>query len=634
MTQSRPLRIFAFVLLAALLVPPLAPSSRARAADDAAVSVARRGGSKRAEVAKAVLNVSALQPGKDATAAIVFKVKPGFHAQSHTPTADYLVAFEVKPTPNPALTFGEPKYPAGKTIPFQEPKELNVYEGEVTILVPVKVKPDAATGPLKIEGTISEQICDDKQCFAPEEVPFTIETEVVSADKAVQPNEPELFKRASESAPAATAPSRAASGGTGAGGTTGSTGGPAYSLPVAFGLAFLVGILFNAVPCVLPVLPLKAMGFYEVSQHNRARSLSFGIAFSLGVIASFGTLGMLVVVLKVFKWGELFSNPWFSGVLALILLVMALNMFGLFTVNLPSGMYAFSPRHDTYFGNVLFGILTAALSTPCTFGLFVSVLATAATQRAAVGLLLVIVVGVGMAFPYLVLSAFPELARRFPRTGPWSEVVKQLMGFMLLGVAIFFAQGWVGRVVGQHNVFWVIYATLAAGAVFLVARAFHYRKGNTAPVVAIIVALLMVVPTFFVARQLTVKPYQWTPYSSQALADARAANKVVLVDFTADWCANCHTVEALVLNRLAVQQDVNRYNVEMIKADLSDKKAPGWDLLRELGGEGIPLTVVYSPGTGEPIELPGLYSVNDLRNALAQAARGRGSATGATVAQR
>src|SRR5438270_4345470 len=179
MTQSRPLRTIALVLLTAVLVPPLAPSSRARAADDAAVSAAPRGRSKRAEVAKAVVNVSALQPGKDAMAAIVFKVKPGFHAQSHTPTADYLVAFEVKPAENPALTFGEPKYPVGKTIPYLEPKELNVYEGEVTILIPVKVKPDAPTGPLKIAGTISEQICDDKQCFAPEEVPFTIETEVV-----------------------------------------------------------------------------------------------------------------------------------------------------------------------------------------------------------------------------------------------------------------------------------------------------------------------------------------------------------------------------------------------------------------------------------------------------------------------
>jgi thiol:disulfide interchange protein len=633
MTQPRPLRILALVVLAALFVPPLAPSSRARAADDAVVSVAPRGQSKRAEVAKAVVNVSALQPGKEAMAAIVFKVKPGFHAQSHTPTADYLVAFELKPTANPALTFGEPKYPAGKTIPFAEPKELNVYEGEVTILIPVKVKPDAAAGPLKIAGTISEQICDDKQCFAPEEVPFTIETEIVAADKAVQPNEPDLFKRASESAPAATAPSRPASGGPSATGTIGSAGGPAYSLPVAFGLAFLVGILFNAVPCVLPVLPLKAMGFYEVSQHNRGRSIAFGVAFSLGVIAAFGTLGLLVVVLRAFTWGQLFSNPWFSTVLAVILVAMALNMFGLFTVNLPSGVYGFSPRHDTYFGNVLFGILTAALSTPCTFGLFVSILGWALTQPPAIGLLAVITVGVGMAFPYLLLSAFPEVARRFPRTGPWPEVIKQFMGFLLLAVAVFFATGWVGRVVGSHNVWWVIFALLVAGAVFLVARAVHYGKTPVATVVAIALALLLVVPTFFVTQALTVKPYTWQPYTAEALASARGANQVVLVDFTADWCANCHTVEAFVLNRASVQRDVEKYGVRMMKADLTRQDAPGWALLKALGGEGIPLTVVYSPGANEPVQLPGLYKVDDLRSAIAQAARGRNGA-GTTVAQR
>src|SRR3954466_3887575 len=129
MTSSRSRRVVALVMLAAFVVPLLGSANAARAADEAAVSVAPRGRSKRAEVSKAVVNVSALQPGKDATAAIVFKVKPGFHAQSHTPTADYLIAFEVKPAATPGVTFGEPKYPAGKTIPFLEPKELNVYEG-------------------------------------------------------------------------------------------------------------------------------------------------------------------------------------------------------------------------------------------------------------------------------------------------------------------------------------------------------------------------------------------------------------------------------------------------------------------------------------------------------------------------
>jgi thiol:disulfide interchange protein DsbD len=167
----------------------------------------------------------------------------------------------------------------------------------------------------------------------------------------------------------------------------------------------------------------------------------------------------------------------------------------------------------------------------------------------------------------------------------------------------------------------VIFAILAGGAVFLVARSVHYGKTAVAPSVAVVLALLLVVPTFFVTRALTVKPYTWQPYSAQSLASARGANRVVLVDFTADWCANCHTVEAFVLNRAAVQRDVNAYGVEMIKADLTKEDAPGWALLKELGGEGIPLTVVYAPGTSDPIRLPGLYRVEDLRDALARAAK-------------
>src|SRR3954447_10712499 len=220
MTLSRSRRIVALVLLAGLVVPLLFLTTPARAADEAGARAGPRARSKRAEVAKAVVNVSALQPGKDATAEIVFKTKPGFHAQSHTPTADYLIPFELKPAANPALTFGEPKYPAGKTIPFKEPPELNVYEGEVTILVPLKVKPDAPLGQMKIAGTITEQICDDKQCFAPEEVPYSIETEVVAADKAVQPNEPDLFKQAGDASPAAPA-TRGAAGATSGGLTSG-----------------------------------------------------------------------------------------------------------------------------------------------------------------------------------------------------------------------------------------------------------------------------------------------------------------------------------------------------------------------------------------------------------------------------
>ena len=152
-----------------------------------------------------------------------------------------------------------------------------------------------------------------------------------------------------------------------------------------------------------------------------------------------------MVVLRVLNWGELFQQTWFRATIILILLAMAVSTFGVFTVNVPTAIYRFAPRHDTYVGNFLFGILTAALSTPCTFGMFVGVLTWALTQPSWIGMSLITMVGVGMAFPYFLLSAFPEVARRLPRTGPWAELVKQMMAFLLLATAIYFARPFIDR---------------------------------------------------------------------------------------------------------------------------------------------------------------------------------------------
>src|SRR5207249_1206323 len=133
---------------------------------------------------------------------------------------------------------------------------------------------------------------------------------------------------------------------------------------------FVIGIIFNVVPCVLPVVPLKAMGFYEVSQHNRAKCLLLGIVFSIGLVASFAVLGLLVLVYRKFSWGEQFSNVYFLTGIVVLLAVMGAGMLGAFNVGLPTSIYRITPRHDTYTGNFLFGVLTAVLSTPCTFGMF------------------------------------------------------------------------------------------------------------------------------------------------------------------------------------------------------------------------------------------------------------------------
>lgn len=562
---------------------------------------------KRAEIEKAVVNVSAVRPGDKARAAVVLDIKEGFHAQSRTPTQDYFIKFDVKLDDNPAVKFGEVVYPKGKEETYPQLGKLNVYTGRTVVYVPFEVKGDAPPGPLKITGKLKFQVCDDKVCYAPESPKFTIETKVVGKDEKTEQVEPELFRDAQASTTAVTSP---------------------VSLKV-FLVAFVVGIIFNVMPCVLPVVPLKAIGFYEVSQHNRAKSVALGAVFSLGLIAAFATLSVFVVVMRSLEWGELFQKTWFLATIITVLVVMAVSTFGFFTVNVPTAMYRFTPRHDTYVGNFLFGILTAALSTPCTFGMFVGLLAVALAQRSTiVGAALLTTVGVGMAFPYFVLSAFPGLARRFPRTGPWAEMVKQLMGFLLLGTAVYFArpffQRWLHSDANPHRAsdlfWWALFAVVAAAALFLIVRTLQFARRLTPRLVGFAAALLLLVPALLAARSLTYHPHDWVRFSDDALARARASGKPVLVEFTADWCGNCHFVEGWVLNNRGMVATLKRHDVVMVKADVTEDDAPAKPLLAELNPAGaIPLTAIYSPHQDQPILLTGIYSKAELRKAVEEA---------------
>lgn len=561
---------------------------------------------KHAAIEKTALNLSALPIGKQAMAAVVLDVKEGFHAQSHKPLDPNLIPFTAKLSQTPGLKFGAVQYPPGKIENYPALGKLSVYTGKVVLYFPVAAKADAKPGPIEIKGKLNFQICDDNACYPPESPTFTIKTEIVPAGTAVKANEPELFKSVQETI----------------GGSTGSA-------PFEFLTAFLVGIIFNAVPCVLPVLPLKAIGFYNASHNSRIKSVSFGLAFSLGLIATFAVFGILIFGYswvgyhqRQFDWGQLFTKWWFTLLIVVILLGMAVGTFGAFSVGVPRGLYSISPRHDTYWGNFLFGILTALLSTPCTFGMFVGLLAWAITQSPAVGVLILVTVGAGMAFPYLLLSALPEVARRFPRTGPWAELVKQMMGFLLLLTAVYFARPFIGRVIHGEAFWWLPFAVIVIAALYLAIRTFEFSHRAGPRLAGLALAALLIGGSLPAVLRLTANPFQWQPFTPAALDRARQS-KVVLVEFTADWCGNCQYVEARVLHSREVVDAVRRHDVVMLKADVTRDDAPARPLLEQLNPAGsIPLTVIYSPNLQAPIELTGIYSKQDLQNALDRASRG------------
>jgi thiol:disulfide interchange protein DsbD len=543
----------------------------------------------------AEINPLTVHAGDSGTVAVVVNVHPGLHAQSHTPVDDYAIKFEVTPGKSDAVDWGEVKYPAGLEKTFPNLGKLNVYEGKTVIELPLKIKPGMKPGPLTLAGTVHFQACNEETCFPPEDVKFSVQTTVVPAASTTAANNdfPQVTAAASST--------------------------PVSDSALAeFAGAFLIGIIFNLMPCVLPVLPLKIMGFYEASKHDRRKSILLGAVFSAGLIASFAVLACLVVGSTKLQWGGLFQHTWFTITISSVLVVMAIGTFGFFSVNVPTALYSFTPRHDTYVGNFLFGILTAALSTPCTFGVFAALLAWALQQPPIVGGSAIVMVGVGMAFPYFVLSAFPEVARNFPRTGPWAGVVKQMMGFFLLATALYFAKALFPRV-SSDMFWWLLFGVIAAGGLFLVIRGIQLSDRFLPRAIAAGVALLLVLPSLGVVYRITERPFDWVPYSDQALATATASGKPVLIDFTADWCGNCHYIEAKVLHNSRVVKSIKGHQVVMMQADMTNKNAPAEPLLIRLTAAGeIPLTAIFLPHQSKPELLKGIYSADDLVNTLAR----------------
>ena len=554
----------------------------------------------------AALNVESLIAGEPAVLAVVIDVKSGFHAQSHKPLDENLIPFTLKIEPNPAIEVYEPVYPPGEVHEYKLLGKMSVYTGRAIAYVPLRVKSNAPAGSIKLTGSADYQICDDQSCYAPDSSPIAIETAIAPAGTSIKPANAELF---ADYKPVVV-PAK-----------------EQWSVLTAFGAAMLAGLLFNVMPCVLPVLPLKAVGFYEVSQHRRSRSILLGVVFSLGLISVFTVLSLVVLVFKVVSWGELFSYGWFIWTIVTVLVLLAFGLLGAWDVSLPTGIYTFEPRHDTLGGNFFWGALTAILATPCTAPLLPPVLLWATQHPTYIGVPAIIMVGVGMAIPYLILSATPELARRFPRTGPWSELFKQMMGFLLLAAAAYFGAG---RLINGAGFWWVVVAVVAMASFFLIGRTVQLSKSARAMGISSALAVIMLGGTIWWTAKITglTQPAgasagveeAWEPFSDQRFDELRKSGTPVLVKFTANWCATCQYIEGTVFRDPAVWKSLKDRHVVTLKVDLSNSNAPGKSLLLKLNPSGgIPLTAIWPPGQDQPIQIASIYTSSELLQTLESA---------------
>lgn len=400
--------------------------------------------------------------------------------------------------------------------------------------------------------------------------------------------------------------------------------------PNASGLAkfllfgFLGGFILNLMPCVLPVISLKIFGFIQHAGQSRGRILRSGLAFIAGIFAWFVGLALLLIVLKSLgreiTWAFQFTNPYFVVFMSAVVLVFALNLFGVFEISLPQsanrGLLGWTAGEGDA-GSFFQGVFATVLATPCTAPFLGTALGFAFTQPGWVILVMFLAIAAGMSSPYLLLSAQPAWLRLLPKPGAWMERVKQLMGFFLLATLLFLLSV-IGAQRGVEAIIWTSCFLLVLSLACWIKGAFVVPTASaTARLVSLVLVFVLVIGSGLYFgdkfKDTTIPSGEaplagdWQPFTPERLQSEIDQGRTVFVDFTAAWCLTCKFNESTVLESEAVREAFERRGIVKIKADWTNADPAITKILNQFGRPGVPLYVLYPAGKA-PIVFPELLT--------------------------
>jgi len=527
--------------------------------------------------------------------AVIFEGTGDLHYYARPETAPS-PGFELKIAAKSGnFSFGDAVFPKWKIFTDPVGSKVEVYAGDFTVFMPVTTAevPEQATADIDV--AISGITCTSKLCLPPFEK--TLQTQI---DWSLR----DSWKQISLQSPGdTTSPVQVSQG-------------PAYSTLFALALAFIAGLGLNIMPCVWPILPLIIMRIVDQAKSGRRQSLMMGLAFCIGILLFFACLAGANIILQSFydrslNWGDHLRNPAIVTALAMLMIVMALFMFGIFTITVPSSIASKSGSGKGYAGSVGMGFLAAILSTPCSFGILTVAFVWAQGQPLFLGTLAIMAIGLGMAAPYAILTSIPGWSKRLPKGGRWMELFKQTLGFVLLVIAVKLIKA----APAENRINLLYFAVVLSFSVWIWGTWVTYGSKFSRKLLVRGVAVLLVVLAFwFFFRPELV---DWQEYDTASIASAKSQQTPVLIKFTADWCTNCDIVDRFVYQRKDIAKLIDKKGVLAIKGDTTKAGQPATiDLSNVYKEPGVPVTMLFLPGETEPVRLRELFFADELKAML------------------
>ena len=543
-------------------------------------------------------SLSSVPQGGSIDVAVALKLKGHWHVNAHRVNDDFLIPTNVAIETPPGIAVEGIVYPGAveKKFAFSD-KPLRLYEGEALIGVRLSVSPEVATGEATVTATVTYQACDSDKCLAPEDRSVPIALVVSPPTQAIDATHTEVFGKIDFSSLAASAGLGADSGRLGA--VIGSQG-----YLIAFLLVFVWGLALNLTPCVYPIIPITVGYFGGQSGGKTSRTLVLALLYVLGMATTYSTLG-LVAALTGSILGTALQNPFVVSFVALVMVGLALSMFGFYDIRVParlSNLAGSSSSKRGGAGAFLMGLTVGIVAAPC-IGPFVLALLTFVGESGnpVLGFWLFFVLALGLGFPFVFLAVLSGNISRLPKSGEWMEWVKKLFGVVLVGMGIFFLQPLIG-----DPAYWVLTGILiitggitlgfvsktrTSGLFFM---AFKRFVGIAGPLLGF---YLILTPGHIIARGDAEGGIPWQEFDNGRLAEAKRSDKYVLIDFYADWCLPCKELDHKTFSQQEVVDATSEF--VLLKADLTQSASKEVSEMRKkFVIRGVP-TIVFMDQNGK-----------------------------------